>query len=358
MPLQNRVDPWGALHAVAARGDWMGNRGVLHDAQQQVTASWRHRAWVTCRIDHPGRKRVVFSPGNYSELFFLDEATALSAGHRPCASCRYRDYQVFKGFWAAAQAAQDGHNQAPPSAAEMDRHLHADRAASGGPKAISRARADTLPEGTFVQMEGAAWLLWQGRLHRWTHAGYDEKRALAGDQLLTVLTPHATVRVLQAGYRPQVHPSAELRTEAAQVPTDRNEPDACQIQQLLDYLPRLYAPGFAPVRAWEGAERLPDGSLSLGWPDYDPLVREFFHLLACDPWADTGYQPARARALLDDATSLARAELAQVREALTLCMRSERFGAGSWADAISSGAIRRLLQRLAQMHTEAVPGGA
>lgn len=357
MPLQNRVDPWGALHAVAARGEWMGNRGILHDAQQQVVAAWRHRAWVTCRTDYPGRKRVVFSPGNYSELFFLDEATALSAGHRPCASCRYRDYQAFKGFWGAAQAAQDGRTQAP-SAAEMDRRLHAERAASGGSKALWRARADTLPDGTFVQLEGAAWLLWQGRLHRWTHAGYDDTRALMEGQDLTVLTPPATVRVLRAGYRPQVHPSAVSRPGAVQVPSERGQPDACEMQQLLDYLPRLCAPGFAPVRSWEGAAQLPDGSLSLGWPDYDPLVREFFHLLASEPWADTAYQPARARSLLDDPAGLARAELAQVREALTLCMRSERFGAGGWADAISSGAIRRLLQRLAQIHDEAKPGGA
>ena len=95
MPLQNRVTPSGQLQAVSARGAWLGNRGILHDENKQIVAPWRHKAWVTCKLDFPGRHRAIFSPNNNSELFFLDEATAFSAGHRPCAECRKDRYNEF-----------------------------------------------------------------------------------------------------------------------------------------------------------------------------------------------------------------------------------------------------------------------
>src|SRR6185295_157110 len=99
MPLENRVDPWGCIHAVAARGTLLGNRGKLHDETRRLTRQWDRKAWVTCELEHDGRKREVFGANSYSELFFLDEATAFSAGHRPCASCRRTRYAEFKSKW-------------------------------------------------------------------------------------------------------------------------------------------------------------------------------------------------------------------------------------------------------------------
>src|SRR5262245_6877749 len=94
-PKQNRVDPFGRLHAVEARGTWMGNRGVLHNERGQVVAQWRLKRWITCTLSFKNRWRPVFTPRRYSELFFLDEATAFSAGHRPCAECRRERYNEF-----------------------------------------------------------------------------------------------------------------------------------------------------------------------------------------------------------------------------------------------------------------------
>src|SRR5215470_3717828 len=115
MPLQNRVDPYGRLHAVAARGAWMGNRGVLHDADKRVVAPWRLRRWITCALVYKDRRRAVFSPRRYSELFFLDEATSLSARHRPCAECRRGRYEEFRSAWAAGRGLD-----ARPGADAMD----------------------------------------------------------------------------------------------------------------------------------------------------------------------------------------------------------------------------------------------
>jgi hypothetical protein len=97
MPLQNRVDPYGRLQAVGTRGAWMGNRGVLHDEAKKIVSAWRSKRWITCALEFRGRRREVFAPHRYSELFFLDEATSLAAGHRPCAECRRNRYKEFRG---------------------------------------------------------------------------------------------------------------------------------------------------------------------------------------------------------------------------------------------------------------------
>ena len=105
MPLQNRVDPYGKLHAIAARGAWMGNRGILHDDEKRIVAPWRLKRWITCALTFRGRKRQVFAPHRYSELFFLDEATSFAAGHRPCAECRRERYNEFRAAWFEANQA-------------------------------------------------------------------------------------------------------------------------------------------------------------------------------------------------------------------------------------------------------------
>lgn len=196
MPLQNRVDPFGRLIRTPARGGWTGNRGVLHDPNREIVRPFRLKAWLICRLEFKGRHREVMTPGRWTELFFLDEATALSAGHRPCAECRRADYLSFK---AAAEA---GTGRAFPRAADLDAALHADRW-SAGDKATFAASPATLPDGAMMERDGEPWLKWRGRLHRWAPQGSTDTTVVS-DQPVRVLTPRTTVAALEAGYRPQV----------------------------------------------------------------------------------------------------------------------------------------------------------
>jgi hypothetical protein len=196
----------------------MGNRGRLHDEARRivrrVVASYR--AWVTCRLEFRGRGRAVMTPGRYTELFFLDEATALAAGHRPCGECRRADYRRFKALWLAANRRRGLRRDVPIEA--LDRQLHRDRlAADGSPRTFTEPLA-SLPDGVFVCLPGARepLLLWEGRLRPWSPAGYGPPRATpqSGDPV-TVLTPRSTVATIAAGYQPAVHPSARSRSDAA-----------------------------------------------------------------------------------------------------------------------------------------------
>src|SRR5438270_2559242 len=103
----------------------MGNRGVLHNAEREVVRDWQVRRWIACRLEFRGRHRQVMTPGTWTELFFLDEATALAAGHRPCAECRHADFRTFQAAWRAAFPQTDTH------ADVLDAVLHAER--RGGP---------------------------------------------------------------------------------------------------------------------------------------------------------------------------------------------------------------------------------
>lgn len=207
MPLQNRVTPFGRLEAVSARGAWLGNRGILHDDRREIVAQWRTRAWITCRLHWPGVHRVVFSPHTWSELFFLDEATAFSAGHRPCAYCRRERYLEFKRAWCAANAGLI--ESRDPRVTAIDARLHAERVAPGGGKRTHQGHFGALPAGTFVALDGVAWLVWRNRLFPWSHHGYGRARSLpAPDEPATVLTPASIVAMFRAGFTPQVHESA------------------------------------------------------------------------------------------------------------------------------------------------------
>jgi hypothetical protein len=195
MPLQNRVDPWGRLHSIEARGAWMGNRGVLHDASRNVVRQWRSRAWILCRLQFKDRRRPVFAAGRYSELFFLDEATAYAAGHRPCAECNRERFNQFKRGWSM-------------KAADIDRMLHAERIA-GGEKLTYPARLDELPDGVMVERDGVALLVRGDALLPWSFTGYgDPIPRPPKSTRLRVLTPPAMVRAIAQGLRPQIHPSA------------------------------------------------------------------------------------------------------------------------------------------------------
>lgn len=201
MPFQNRVTPYGEIEFSNARGLFMGNRGVLHDETKRLgRARWRHKNWVCCLLEFKGRRQTINLPSHYTQLFFLDEAVALAAGHRPCGECRRLDHKRFVAAWQAAFEC-DG----PVLAKKMDAVLHPARTG----RELPMRRARTLPDGSFIEIDGEAFLIWKSSLHRWSHDGYGERRELSDDEV-HVLTPLPTVSVLAVGYRPVVHPSADF----------------------------------------------------------------------------------------------------------------------------------------------------
>jgi hypothetical protein len=206
MPLQNRVTPLGEIVAVPERGTLMGNRGILHDDDGRLVRSWQVRRWIACRTAFRGRHRQLLQPHSWTELFFLDEATAFAAGHRPCAECRHADYQRFKAAWAVGVAAPNG-------ADEMDAVLHADRLEGRGANQRKRTyweQLTKLPDGTFIHLDGSAWLLWHGLLLEWSAGGYRRRRPpLPASSPVEVLTPRSLVAVLRSGYQMEAHASAE-----------------------------------------------------------------------------------------------------------------------------------------------------
>ena len=200
MPLQNRVDPFGVLFADSARGLLMGNRGGrIHDSHRKLTARrWASRQWICCVLDFRNRHRTVFGDG-YTEMFFLDEVTALAAGHRPCFECRRKDAERF----AALFSPEKERARAPA----MDKALHAERL-DGKAKRLHRRGIDTLPDGAMIARGGDAFALRGGRLLRWTPSGYDDARPRPRAGEVAVLTPPSMLGVLARGYRPLWHPSA------------------------------------------------------------------------------------------------------------------------------------------------------
>ena len=204
MPLQNRVDPFGELFATPARGLFFGNRGGrFHTDDQKLTKRrWASRQWICCVLEFKNRQRDVWGR-YYTELFFLDEVTALAAGHRPCFECRRKDAEVFAGAWQ--QAFKLGQR---PRADAMDLVLQAERL-DGRTKRLHRRKIDGLPDGTFVALEDGAWVVRGDSLLRWTPNGYDARKRRPRGTMVDVLTPPAIVAAMAAGYRPHWHPSAE-----------------------------------------------------------------------------------------------------------------------------------------------------
>jgi hypothetical protein len=202
MPLQNRVTPFGDIVALAGRGLVMGNRGVLHDDSRRIVRYSQVRRWLACRIEFRGRRRIIMRPHSYTELFFLDEATAFAAGHRPCAECRHADYRRFCTLWAIC------HGE-PVSADIIDRQLHRDRLAGRRAKRVYREDLADLPDGAYIAVDDRAWLVWGKALFAWSARGYTERRKRSAHREVDVLTPRSTVAVLAAGYQVAVHPSAE-----------------------------------------------------------------------------------------------------------------------------------------------------
>jgi hypothetical protein len=202
MTLQNRVTPFGEITAQPWRGTMMGNRGILHDAQNKLgTARWRHRNWVCCVTEFRGRHRQPMpppgAPTRYTALFFWDEASALAAGHRPCGECRNADYRRFKAAWIAAGLPGE-------KAHDIDRVLHAARVTRTRQQMTHRADLAALPDGVFLTLPVAAdtpLLKWQGRLWHWSPEGYTDAGP-SHSGTARVLTPAPTVAAIRAGYIP------------------------------------------------------------------------------------------------------------------------------------------------------------
>ena len=200
--MRNRVTPSGEMIAVADRGMFWGNRGPLLDRDGRLVRYATGQAWLICVLEFKGRRRQLWVPGRLTELFFLDEATALAAGHRPCGECRLPELTMFKRAWAAAHPGADVHAPA------IDAHLHSDRLRRPGVRRTYRAVLADLPAGTMVEVDDRPWLVLGGQLLAWSPGGYDERQTQPPDMEVTVITPKATVSTLAAGYWPIVHQSA------------------------------------------------------------------------------------------------------------------------------------------------------
>jgi hypothetical protein len=205
MPLQNRVTPTGEIVADPARGTLMGNRGCLHRADRTLGVSrWRSKMWICCVLQWRDVRRDVMPPGRWTALFFLDEATALAAGHRPCGYCRRTAHASFGEAWRRAA----GLAQAP-RAGEIDARLHAERVDPRTRRQRTRpAQAGDLPDGAIARHNGACGLLAGGHFLPWTPRGYLAPVTLPPATPVELLTPPSTVAAISAGYRPLLHPSA------------------------------------------------------------------------------------------------------------------------------------------------------
>ncbi len=210
-PLQNRVTPAGEIVADPARGLLMGNRGCLHRADRTLGAArWRSKLWICCVLEWRGVRRDPMPPGRWTALFFLDEATALAAGHRPCGYCRRSAYESYAEAWRRAKGLARR-----PRAGEMDTWLHAERVdprtrrqRTPHPPPHPPSRAGELPDGAMVRHDGTIGLLAGGRFLPWSFAGYLAPVALRPGVPVELLTPPASVAAIAAGYRPLLHPSA------------------------------------------------------------------------------------------------------------------------------------------------------
>ncbi len=211
MPKQNRVTPEGQIIATAVRGTFMGNRGILHNAQQKIVKPYAHKAWIICQLSFKGRRRKLMQPGNYTELFFLDEATALAAGHRPCFECRRSAAEAFREAWLAGNPQFNLGESVKVK--QMDEVLHAERLTKARyikdrKKRTFTAVLNTLPNGTFVLWQERPYLVWEDALLPWTPAGYEAPHARPKSGEGVVLTPPSIVAALAHGYRPVLHASA------------------------------------------------------------------------------------------------------------------------------------------------------
>lgn len=185
----------------------MGNRGILHDDDNTIVRQWAHKAWVSCLLSYKDKKRPrPFSASNYSELFFLDEATAFAAGHRPCAHCQRERHMQFKEAWLRGNV--DVSARTAIRMPDIDRALHTDRTTDRRDKKTYKAALSELPFGTMFEYEGHAFVVTENGLRPWSFDGYGEARQIAPDVSVAVLTPRSIVQAFSAGFVPLLHATA------------------------------------------------------------------------------------------------------------------------------------------------------
>jgi hypothetical protein len=213
MPLQNRVDPYGTIFRTQARGTMMGNRGgALHNDQREIVRPFLNQRWITCVLEFRGRHRSVMSPGRYTELFFLDEAVAFAAGHRPCAECRRERFNAFRFAWK-------GTPSAPPSAPDIDAKLHRSRVDTRRQKVTYEAALSSLPNGTFIEIDRHPCLVWDDAIFPWTPEGYADRKPRPNRSRVTVLTPQPIVHCFRHGYEPEIHASSRYNNSRGEIAT-------------------------------------------------------------------------------------------------------------------------------------------
>jgi hypothetical protein len=206
MPRQNRVTPFSTIISTPARGRWLGNRGCIHDESGRIRRLYQTRRWIICLLQYKGVRRQLMQPGRWTELFFLDEATALAAGHRPCAYCQRTRYNEFRETWARANP--EFGSSPRPGADEMDAVLHRERLDSNRQRLTYPAPLGALPDAAFVVHNSKPWLVRGGRLFPWQPDGYGAPIALPSDSRVMVLTPRSTVNTLASGFEVQMDTSA------------------------------------------------------------------------------------------------------------------------------------------------------
>jgi hypothetical protein len=211
MTLRNRVTPLGELVAEPGRGLVYGNRGCLHDADGAIRRRFAGRRWIACRLAFRGWHRApLLQPGRFTELFFLDEATAFAAGHRPCALCRREDYRAFVDLWHGLHPAQRG-------ADAIDEQLHAERLEASTPeRRLHRLPYDELPDGAFVLHDGVPQLVRGTALRTWSTGGYGAISPRPGGEAVAITPPSLLAVLAQSwnGAVPLLHPSAGGREPA------------------------------------------------------------------------------------------------------------------------------------------------
>jgi hypothetical protein len=201
-PLRNRVTPLGDLVAIPLRGSWLGNRGILHEGTD-IVRFHRSSLWIICALQHKDWRLPQWSEGHFTVLFFHDEAVALAAGHRPCALCRRDDYNRYR------RAVADGTGGRLPWAKEIDRQLHGERIVRGTHRRrLHPMYWPSVPDGTFVQLDGTPALALADRLVRWTADGYGPTVARPATGQAAVITPPSSAAAIRAGYLPQIDGSA------------------------------------------------------------------------------------------------------------------------------------------------------
>jgi hypothetical protein len=200
--LQNRVDPTGEIIFTPERGAWMGNRGVIHNGDKKIIKPYSLKTWITCALHFKGRHREVMARNRYTELFFLDEATAFSAGHRPCAECRSEAYNLFKAYWVKGNAELGFDTKTPIG--KIDEVIHQERIGKCKEKLTHKELFTDLPDGVFFLYNGLTYLKKGEGIYKWSPAGYApaETTNISGE--VDVLTPGSIVNAFRAGYAPQM----------------------------------------------------------------------------------------------------------------------------------------------------------